>query len=260
MAIGDDAAAAGMDLVPSTGTEGKVRFGWREINKTRDYIAQKITAAIAALWPVPISKGGTGKTTATDALAALGAWRNSGAVAPGTSPLLGWNGSRLQFEIPGYAFATELARMSDIPSGVGPNLTLAGQLYLPASSIATSGWTNAYINGPDGRVSRGASSRRYKKDIAAWSADKQAVLAMQVVSFHYRAALFAADDPLRTDPPLEVGLIAEDLHDLGLTWLVAYDDQGRPDNIRYERIALALLPVIQDHEARLDALEADRAG
>lgn len=40
MAIGDDAAAAGLPLVPDTGDEGKVRYGAREINRTRDEVAQ----------------------------------------------------------------------------------------------------------------------------------------------------------------------------------------------------------------------------
>lgn len=39
MANGDTAAAAGMDVVPSTGTGGLVKNGYDEINKTRDYIA-----------------------------------------------------------------------------------------------------------------------------------------------------------------------------------------------------------------------------
>lgn len=40
MAIGDDATAAGFQLVPNTGEEGRVRWGAREINRTRDFIAQ----------------------------------------------------------------------------------------------------------------------------------------------------------------------------------------------------------------------------
>lgn len=40
MAIGDDALAAGFSLVPDTGEEGKVRHGAREINRTRDNVAQ----------------------------------------------------------------------------------------------------------------------------------------------------------------------------------------------------------------------------
>ena len=38
MAVGDDAVAAGYPLVPGTGEEGKVKYGAREINRTRDFI------------------------------------------------------------------------------------------------------------------------------------------------------------------------------------------------------------------------------
>jgi len=40
MALGDDAKAAGYSLVPGSGEEGKMKYGAREINRTRDYIAQ----------------------------------------------------------------------------------------------------------------------------------------------------------------------------------------------------------------------------
>lgn len=40
MAVGDDASAGGYPLVPDSGEEGRVRWGSREINRTRDFIAQ----------------------------------------------------------------------------------------------------------------------------------------------------------------------------------------------------------------------------
>jgi hypothetical protein len=40
MAIGDDAAAAGWPLVPDDGEEGRIHWGAREINRTRDFAAQ----------------------------------------------------------------------------------------------------------------------------------------------------------------------------------------------------------------------------
>lgn len=39
MAIGDAAQAAGFPLVPDTGEDGKVKWGARELNRTRDLIA-----------------------------------------------------------------------------------------------------------------------------------------------------------------------------------------------------------------------------
>lgn len=40
MAIGDAARKAGYPLVPDEGEDGKVRHGAREINRTRDIIAE----------------------------------------------------------------------------------------------------------------------------------------------------------------------------------------------------------------------------
>lgn len=51
MPPGDQAAAAGYTTVPETGEEGRVRWGAREINRTRDFIA-----GLKAL--IPIGKSG----------------------------------------------------------------------------------------------------------------------------------------------------------------------------------------------------------
>ena len=51
MAIGDAALAAGFPIVPDTGEEGRVRWGGREINRTRDEVA-----GVQAL--VPVGKSG----------------------------------------------------------------------------------------------------------------------------------------------------------------------------------------------------------
>lgn len=51
MPIGDDSIAAGFPIVPDTGEEGRVRWGARELNRTRDFIAQ-----VKAL--IPIGKAG----------------------------------------------------------------------------------------------------------------------------------------------------------------------------------------------------------
>lgn len=81
MAIGDDAAAAGYPLVPNTGEEGKVRYGAREINRSRDYIAQ-VKALILSVWPV--TRGGTGSNTIAGARANLGLTSSTGVPANAT--------------------------------------------------------------------------------------------------------------------------------------------------------------------------------
>lgn len=159
---GDAALADGMDIMD--GTEDR-RDGWLAINKTRDYIAALktwVNDTLNALWPLSIARGGTGANSAAGARTALGVVADGiGTGLVFTSP--GFN--RLTFAAPGVSGGTELAKLSDVPAPVGPNLTLTGHLYVPNSTPASSGWTAAYINS-DGRLSRGASSLRYKEDIA----------------------------------------------------------------------------------------------
>lgn len=70
MAVGDDATAAGLPLVPSTGSEdAKVKWGAREINRTRDFVAQ-VKGLIDSVWP--LSKGGTGANTKAGARTSFG--------------------------------------------------------------------------------------------------------------------------------------------------------------------------------------------
>jgi hypothetical protein len=79
MAIGDAAAAAGYPLVPDTGEEGRVRWGAREINRTRDLIA-----AVKAL--VPVGKA---------------AYRSAAGISSGTANPTGGNDGDIYFKIVG---------------------------------------------------------------------------------------------------------------------------------------------------------------
>lgn len=80
MAIGDDAAAAGYPLVPETGEEGKVKWGAREINRTRDFIASAVALTLQ-VWP--IARGGTGATSKAGARSNFGI--TSGTATPSNS-------------------------------------------------------------------------------------------------------------------------------------------------------------------------------
>lgn len=92
MAVGDEATAAGFPLVPNTGEEGKVKYGAREINRTRDFVAQ-VKALIVSVWP--IAKGGTGASTAAGARANLGLM---GAMSKGVKDPTGGNDGDIYFK------------------------------------------------------------------------------------------------------------------------------------------------------------------
>lgn len=79
MAIGDQATAAGFPTVPDTGEEGRVRWGAREINRTRDLIA-----GVLAL--IPIGKAG---------------YRNAAGISSGTADPSGGNDGDIYFKIIG---------------------------------------------------------------------------------------------------------------------------------------------------------------
>jgi hypothetical protein len=77
MAVGDDATAAGFGVVPDTGEEGRVRWGAREITRTRDFLAQ-----IKALIPV-------GKA----------AYRSASGITSGTANPTGGNDGDIYFKV-----------------------------------------------------------------------------------------------------------------------------------------------------------------
>lgn len=77
MAVGDEATAAGYPLVPDDGEEGRVRWGAREINRTRDLVA-----AVKAL--IPVSKSG---------------WRTKAGISSGTANPSGGTDGDIYFKI-----------------------------------------------------------------------------------------------------------------------------------------------------------------
>lgn len=79
MTVGDAAEAAGYALVPDTTEEGRVRWGGREINRTRDYIA-----LVKALIPV-------GKAS----------YRTASGITSGTGDPSGGNDGDIYFKIIG---------------------------------------------------------------------------------------------------------------------------------------------------------------
>lgn len=181
------------------------------------------------------------------------------------------------------------------------------------SGTRTATWAQS-----DGQMGTASSSRRYKQDISPANLDVQAVLAVEVVHYHYINEVRKRDDPSFAEyagpdykVATELGVIAEDLHARGLWEFVIYrresrieirtrtvtgtraviDEDGEPildmdgnptfepyefeeeypayidslavdengdpipEGVHYELLALALFPVVKDHEERIAALE-----
>lgn len=147
-------------------------------------------------------------------------------------------------------------------SGVGADFTQVGGVFTEIFSVLSDGdigvkryiWAPGLLSGtgsavvrrPDGMLVVSTSSRRFKENIKPFHGDFARILELEPVSF------------TRPDAPneLEIGYIAEDLHAMGLTQLLTYDQQGLPYSIHYDKICIYLTQLLKDHQARLKDLGA----
>lgn len=150
---GDDALAAGLDVMDGAEQWAGVNGGWRAINKTRDMVVWALNQAKAyadgLFSSISLSWGSiSGKPTTFPPSSHTHSSLNQGAVS------LGWSTGLNRWHTPENIGAATAIFGGDVHVG--------GHVYVANSSPAISGYTIAYINGPDGRLSRGASSIRYK--------------------------------------------------------------------------------------------------
>lgn len=142
---------------------------------------------------------------------------------------------------------------SSVTIGAAGSVLLNPTNYVSSDSIyshTSSASANVYIDA-NGRLLRSTSSLRYKVDV------RDAEPAPSILDVQPRTW---AD---RNDPegPRHFGVIAEELHDLGLGDLVVYDAEGRPDAVAYDRGWIPLVAVLREQRdqiadltARVDAL------
>lgn len=96
-----------------------------------------------------------------------------------------------------------------------------------------------------GEVGYDNSSRRYKENIVTFKDDFYKILLAEPRTY-----------TRPRDPDVwEIGYIAEEFADAGLTSLVGYDQEGLPDYIHYDRIGLYLTEIVKDQQLRIEALE-----
>ena len=102
-----------------------------------------------------------------------------------------------------------------------------------------------------GAVRRSTSSVRYKKDIADATWGLADVLKLRPVTFKSNATGEEADDQTYG------GLIAEEVHDAGLTEFVVYDEEDRPDALHYPHMIALCVKAIQELSAKVTTLETE---
>ena len=116
-------------------------------------------------------------------------------------------------------------------------------------NLTTSSGVNCHISS-DGTLRRSTSSVRYKKDIADATFGLAEVLKLKPKTFKNNTTGEFADDKTYA------GFTAEDIHDLGLTEFVQYNEANQPDALAYGNMVALMAKAIQDLNAKVEALEA----
>ena len=97
-----------------------------------------------------------------------------------------------------------------------------------------------------GTIRRSTSSKRYKNTITDATHGLTKLLSLRSVTFKGN----------NDGDTVFGGLIAEEVHDAGLTEFVQYDDDNKPDALAYGNMVSLCIKAIQELEARLTALES----
>ena len=122
----------------------------------------------------------------------------------------------------------------------------AGRFRVPNVYSSTTG-SGANVNvASDGRMERSTSSRKYKNTIKDATHGLDDLLKLRSVTYKGN-----------NDGDIVFGgLIAEEVHDAGLTEFVQYDDDNKPDALAYGNMVALCVKAIQELSAKNDALEA----
>jgi hypothetical protein len=114
-------------------------------------------------------------------------------------------------------------------------------------SMTSSAPANVYMHST-GQLFKSTSSRRYKLDIQDW-APGHTVLDLPLRSWVDR-------NPADPSDPLHryYGLISEEVHEI-FPEMATLNEFGEPEAVQYERVALALIPIVRDLLDRIEILE-----
>ena len=116
------------------------------------------------------------------------------------------------------------------------------------STHTTSSGANMYVDPSNGAIYRSTSSLKYKKNVEDYTKGLDVVMQLRPVSYEGKNEI----DNGRTF----AGLIAEEVHELGLTEYVQYAEDGTPDALAYQNMIALAFKAIQELKAEIDELKA----
>ena len=133
------------------------------------------------------------------------------------------------------------------PTSSTADVYLGGIIMAP-SRRTTGSAANVNIDATSGIFARSTSSLKYKRDVQNATHGLAKVMALRPVT--YKGKSEADGDKVFG------GLIAEEVHEAGLTEFVQYAGDGSPDSLAYGNMVALAFKAIQELKAEVDALKA----
>jgi hypothetical protein len=119
-------------------------------------------------------------------------------------------------------------------------------IYAPGVYNFTTGSSANVVVFSDGSMQRSTSSLKYKKNVENYTKGLAELMQMRPVTYNSKN---------EKETQLFAGLIAEEIHDLGLTEFVQYAKDGTPDALSYSNMVSLLIKGIQELKQELDTLK-----
>ena len=134
--------------------------------------------------------------------------------------------------------------------GSNDRLILGSTVYCqPAYDQTTANAANMFVES-NGALKRSTSSIRYKTDVRDYTRGLDALMSLRPVFYKGKS---------KSDEGRQfAGLIAEEVHDAGLTEFVQYDKDGKPDALAYSYMVALLVKSVQQLTAKVKELESSK--
>jgi hypothetical protein len=143
-----------------------------------------------------------------------------------------------------YSFVFTDSGGQDILWGRSDGLILTGSRANSPYNYTTGSAANMYVDS-SGYLYRSTSSLKYKTDVRDY--DKGLSEVLQIKPVYYKGK--------RDGDTQFAGLIAEQIHEIGLTEFVHYAKDGSPDALAYQNMVALLTKAVQELKAEIDTLK-----
>jgi trimeric autotransporter adhesin len=121
-----------------------------------------------------------------------------------------------------------------------------GTAALSPYNLTTANSANLFV-ASDGGLLRSTSSLKYKKNVKNYTKGLAEVMQLRAVTYQGK------ND--RDNDKQFAGLIAEEVHELGLTEFVQYAEDGTPDALAYQNMIALLVKGMQEQQAQIEELK-----